>query len=150
MPQTQTLGYLCNEIIPKGTSSGVRTIDIGPHPLDVGVRLEELGRLEDGWLDGDGKALPQEGLQWLFESFERYFLDHTPLPYICPTEDGGVCLEWSLATMNFSLEIDLHNHSGYWHTLNDLENTSVEKEIDLNLPESWRWFCGQIKQGGVL
>ena len=141
------LGHIVREerFLESNTGDEIALLD----PLDVVTRLEELRQLEDGWLDGDGQALPPEGLEWLINCFGQFFSGDTPFPYICPTEEGGVCLEWPFDTKNFSLEIDLDRRLGYWHTLNEADNSYEEKEIDLNLPESWYWFCEQVKQGGV-
>lgn len=118
-------------------------------PLDVGARLDELSQLEDGWLDGEGKAPSPDGIQWLAESFDRYFPDELRLPYLCATEDGGICAEWPLNPFNLSLEINLENHSAYWHAMDFTNDTFTEKEdIDLNLPASWNWLCEQLKQNG--
>ena len=80
------------------------------NPLDVTARLNELSRLEDGWLDGEGKALPIDGIKWLTECFDLYFLSGLQSPYLFPTEDGGICAEWSLVPLSVSLEIDLVTH----------------------------------------
>ena len=122
----------------------VATLD----PLDVSTRLDELSRLDDGWLDGEGKAPSQSGLQWLTECFDRFFLDELQLPYLCPTEDGGICAEWLLEPLNLSLEIDLENRRGYWHVVDFTNKSFTEKDIDLNLPDSWSWLCEQLKQKG--
>jgi len=116
-------------------------------PLDVGARLDELSRLEDGWLDGEGKAPSPKDIKWLADSFDRYFHDELPLPYLCPTEDGGICAEWPLDPLNLSLEIDLENHRGYWHAMDFTNDTFTDKEdIDLNQPASWNWLCEQLEQ----
>ena len=48
------------------TLKTIETIDqiISAEEPDVGVRLEELRLLQEGWLDGAGKALSSEGLDW--------------------------------------------------------------------------------------
>ena len=120
-------------------------------PLDVGARLDELSQLQDGWLDGEGKAPPPKGIKWLADCFDRYFLDELQLPYLCPTEDGGICAEWPLDPLNLSLEINLESHRGYWHAMDFTNDTFIEKEdIDLNQPASWNWLCEQLeRKGGV-
>ncbi|MFF8544778.1 hypothetical protein ACF060_31330 [Streptomyces werraensis] len=56
-------------------------------------RLTDLSKLEDGWLDGYGKAPTVEALR-------RASLLGPALPqgitlYVYPTEGGGVSLEWA-------------------------------------------------------
>ena len=67
-----------------------------PHPLDVAARLDELRAMQDGWLDGDGKAPDHAGLDWLADAFNHYYPDTAPLPRIYPTEEGGVRMEVGL------------------------------------------------------
>ena len=59
-------------------------------PLHVGAQLDDLRLLQDGWLDGDGKAPYSDGLDWLHEAFECKFPLEAPVPHIYPTENGGV------------------------------------------------------------
>ncbi len=119
-------------------------------PLDVGMRLEELSRLADGWLDGEGKAPSQDGLKWLTEYFDRYYSGELQLPYLCPTEEGGICAEWPLDAANISLEINLENRHGDWHAMDVANNSFTEKDLDLSEVDSWNWLCEQIKRkGGV-
>ena len=55
-------------------------------PLDVPARLDELRGMQDGWLEGDGKAPPHSGLDWLSGAFaKRGYPDDIPLPYTYPT-----------------------------------------------------------------
>ena len=65
-------------------------------PLDFGAQLDELRLLQDGWLEGEGIAPPSAGLDWLHDAFDRHFPDEAPLPYLYPTETGGVQAEWVL------------------------------------------------------
>ena len=121
-----------------------------PDPMDIGARLQELARLEDGWLDGEGKALPQDGLQWLTESFHLYFPSELKPPYLGPTEDGGISAEWPCDSDYLSLEIDLTDHQGHWHALSLVDDSYTETDIDLDRPDSWKWLCEQIQsKGGI-
>ena len=117
-------------------------------PLDVGSRLDELSRLEDGWLNGEGKALSPDGLRWLAECFDRYFSEELQLPCLCPTVDGGIYAEWLLEPLNLSLEIDLESHRAHWHAMDFSDDSYTEENIDLNRLGSWNWLCEQIRQNG--
>ena len=44
--------------------------------------------MRDGWLEGDGLAPGEAGLDWLSTSFDRYYPDDVALPHIFPK--GGV------------------------------------------------------------
>ena len=52
-----------------------------------------------------------------------------PLPRIYPTPEGGVQMEWTLGRIDISLEIDLGDHTGYWHwfDINDFDRDGDER-----------------------
>lgn len=56
------------------------------------ARVEKLRKFEDGWLDGQGKK-PDAQLLDLIE--KEVVACGMPIPYLFPTVDGGVFLEWS-------------------------------------------------------
>lgn len=111
----------------------MKTISIHP-------RLDEFRSLEDGWLEGHGVAPPASGLDWFAEAFERGYADDLPVPYLYPTESGGVQLEWSMSPFEASLEIDLAERRGEWHCLN-MDTDEVEL-LELDLCEASGW--GQL------
>lgn len=116
-------------------------------PLDVASRLDEFRSLDDGWLEGSGKAPSAKGLDWFSAEFDKHYPDDLPLPYLYPTAEGGVRAEWSLANIEASIEIDLETKNGEWHSL-DL-TTDDDDSHTLNLDENagWSWFVGRIKKG---
>jgi len=104
-------------------------------------RLEELRQLKPGWYEGDSPALSSEGLDWFQEVFEDHYSDSLELPFfIYPTSEGKVRLEWLISSHDISLEIDLVSHEGYYHALNLQSDIAVEKNLDLNKEEVWRWL----------
>ena len=105
-------------------------------PLDVPARLDELRSMEDGWLDGYGKAPDHRGLDWLTRTFERNYPDDLPLPYTYPTPEGGVQMEWSLNSNDISLEIDLFTHIGEWHHFDMNTDESHVRELDSDCPDT--------------
>ena len=114
-------------------------------PLDVPSRLEELERLEDGWLDGEGRALDKRGIRWFAEMFERFFPYDLPLPYVYPTVEGNIRLEWTFGTCELSLEVDLKNHRGEWLAV-DVETDEEEYyEVNLDKVEDWEKVCSSIR-----
>ena len=117
--------------------------------LDIKTQLDEMSRLEDGWLWGDGKALPPDGIKWLEERLSTYFSDELYVPYLYPTESGGVSAEWDFGVssrLSLSLKIDLVTHQGYWHALDCADNSWEEQDFDLNQPDSWNKVFGLVKQ----
>ena len=59
-------------------------------PLDISARLDDLRLMKNGWLEGNGLAPPHEGLDWLSRAFDDHYPKNLPLPYLYPTEEGGV------------------------------------------------------------
>lgn len=108
-------------------------------PLDVQARLEELRRLEPGWLDGEGEAFDPEGITWLEASMRDHYVTGTPMPHIFPSPDGEVVFQWKIGHTSATLEIDLREKSGYWHAL-DL-STRKDSDADLELDGAAGWRC---------
>ena len=113
-------------------------------PLDVPARLDEFRGMRDGWLEGGGQAPDHDGLDWLADSFEQQFPSDLPLPYLFPTEDGGVQAEWEIGSNSISLDVNLINHHAEWHRINLQTNEDDFQELDLARPESWIWFGREI------
>jgi hypothetical protein len=106
-------------------------------PLDLPSRLDDLRLLKNGWCEGAGSAPPSSGLDWLTETFTRGFSEDLPLPFVYPTPEGGIRLEWSLDPYDLSLDIDLVTHVAKLHQLN--LTSDEEKEEALNLGEDTGW-----------
>ncbi|MCX5170488.1 hypothetical protein OG616_21075 [Streptomyces antibioticus] len=74
-------------------------------PADWSDRLSELHDLEAGWLDGVGRQVSRKVLREV-ESLLLEFLDEqVQRPYIYPTEDGGVQLEWPYSAGEVTLAV---------------------------------------------
>ena len=112
--------------------------------LDVGVQVDELRLVKDGWLEGGGKAPSPEGLGWLLDVFDRHYPDDAPLPYLYPTETGGVQAEWSLGLREASLEVNLETHFGDWHVLDLHSNEVQERTLNCDSDDDWMWLIGQL------
>lgn len=115
-------------------------------PLDVPARLEELQSLQDGWLEGQGKAPGHQGLDWMAKAFTLHYPDDLRLPYVYPTADGGIQAEWSLENNEVTLEIDLAGHTGEWHVVNIDDDTEQSRTVNLDDANEWQWLIDQIRQ----
>lgn len=113
-------------------------------PLDVPARLDEFRNMRDGWLDGEGIAPARAGLDWLTESFERWYPDNAPLPFTYPTPSGGVQFEWSAGRQEISIEVDLRTRQAAWHRLDMSTLSDDERELNLEEVASWQWISAQI------
>ena len=108
-------------------------------------RFKELSQLTDGWLDGDGVALSETGLKWLKNELDKHYSDELPFPYIFPTPQGKILLEWKIKRHSISLEIDLENKTGDWHLLNIDLNFEATKQLNLSDPSQWQWVIREIQ-----
>ena len=107
--------------------------------LDISAQIYDLRQLKDGWLEGQGKAPSKEGLDWLSQAFDKHYSGDLPLPYLYPTEPGGVQAEWSLGRNEITLEIALAEHAGYFHALQMEDDT--EKTLCLDLGSEICWIA---------
>ncbi|MET8607057.1 hypothetical protein ABZV92_26315 [Streptomyces rubiginosohelvolus] len=74
-------------------------------PADWSDRLSELHDLDAGWLDGVGQQVSRKVLREV-ESLLLEFLDaQVQRPYIYPTEEGGVQLEWPYSAGEVALTV---------------------------------------------
>jgi len=115
-------------------------------PLDVPARLDEFRGLRDGWLEGGGQAPNHDGLDWLAASFDQRFPGDLPLPYLFPTEDGGVQAEWAIGTHSVSLDVNLLDHQAEWHRMDLLTDEDDMREVDLESHDDWAWLSNEIHQ----
>ena len=115
-------------------------------PLDTTLRLAQFAVLQDGWLDGKGKAPDKEKLDWLAKAFESDFDSDLPLPYLYPTAEGGVQAEWSVNDWAITLEIDLDSRKAQYQALNLKDQSSKELELALGEAAGWKPLNDELKQ----
>ena len=106
-------------------------------PLDVPVRVLELAKLENGWLDGEGVAPSPEGLRWFSETFDRNYAPDLQLPYLYPTPEGNVQAEWSLDGWSASVLFDLATHKAEFEAFQPATDESREMRFDLSTADGW-------------
>ncbi len=114
-------------------------------PLDISSRLDEFRSLEDGWSEGDGKAPSSSGLDWFAAAFNTHFPDDLPLPHLYPTSEGGIQAEWSFASAEISLNVDIERQHGDWHVLNLQTDAENAQELSLAQSEDWEWMAEQVR-----
>ena len=86
-------------------------------PDNINLEFKKLHSLQDGWLDGEGKAPDRKGLEWFETMMEDYYPEDLPLPYIYPTGEGNLLLEWDIGKLDVSLEIGINKREGELHIL---------------------------------
>ena len=119
-------------------------------PLDIGLRMDELAELQEGWLDGRGVAPPADGLRWLGNAMQDSYSSELRLPYLYPTPEGGIRAEWTAPDWEISLDIDLSNRTGSYQALRLSTDALDELELDLNREDGWRALHDRLlATGGV-
>ena len=111
----------------------------------IGTQLDELRQLEDGWLEGEGLSPPETGLDWLRNVLDRHFPEGVPRPHLYPTETGGVQAEWSIGSIEISLDLNLDTHSGEWHALDTDAGEVEERTLNGDDSGDWKWLARRIE-----
>jgi hypothetical protein len=106
-------------------------------PNDVATRCEELSQLKDGWLDGEGKAPTKEGLKSFMAAWDGARTEAIPLPYIYPTPEGGIQMEWRQGRWELSAEVDLASLTAELLAVNVATRSSNEGVVNLSTREGW-------------
>lgn len=114
-------------------------------PLDVVARLDEIAALSDGWLDGEGMAPSRAGTEWLASWLSASEMAEFPMPRLYPTPEGGVQAEWTLGTVEISLEIDLVRRRGTLHRLDLASNGESELDLELESPEAAQQLARELR-----
>lgn len=149
--QGQDEYVLVQGIVKKDRENHLKSVESIEHitpldPLDVSLRLEEISRLGDGWLDGKGKAPAKDKLDFLATAFDSSFDTDLPLPYLYPTAEGGVQAEWGFDNWEVSLEINLETVHGEYQALNLKNGIAVEHTFVLGAREGWSQLNDAIKE----
>ena len=114
-------------------------------PLDVVLRLDELAKLKDGWLDGGGRAPSHALIDGLKSGFENSFDPSLPLPYLYPTEDGGLQAEWTLGDWEISLEVQSEDLRGEYRATRSKDTTTQTLDLNLADPGGWEQLNAALK-----
>ncbi|MFL1584652.1 hypothetical protein NKZ05_09150 [Stutzerimonas stutzeri] len=99
--------------------------------IDPLARLDELRLLKPGWLDGHGLVPSRADFDWLETFFKESYPPTLPSPYIYPTEEGGIQLEWRTGNQDVSVEIDLPAKMAELHGFNTETHEETLRELSL-------------------
>ena len=120
--------------------------------LSISSQINDLKQLKDGWFNGDGKVVSAEGWDWVEKHLNSYFAD-MPTPYLYPTIEGGIRVEWSVGNNGWEVSLDINpaEQTGYWHAFRLRDDMTEEQSLNLNDPRQWGWISEQIllKEGQV-
>jgi len=99
---------------------------------DVHARLKVLAELDDGWLQGDGSAIPEPILRIGARLIERMSAKGVTAPYIYPTEGGGLSIEWSFRDSEVSVELDPQSEEATFFGLQTHSRATRESAVRLD------------------
>ncbi|MFM9963573.1 MAG: hypothetical protein ACKV2Q_20385 [Planctomycetaceae bacterium] len=85
-------------------------------------------------------------MDWLEQQLESNYSNELPQPFVYPTAEGGVQLEWSVGGCEASLEIDLPSHQAQWHCLNLKTTADTFRDFNLDDNGDWAVLLHEIRQ----
>lgn len=112
-----------------------------PSLLSVSARLAHLQATcqQDGWLDGEGKALDGKALQWFAQAWLEHWPPGTPLPHIYPTLEGGLSLEWEFERAGLDCLVSLQSRTAEVDVVLGEQFQHLQgTRYDLSLREGWQ------------
>ncbi|HSI82229.1 MAG: hypothetical protein ACAI35_26595 [Candidatus Methylacidiphilales bacterium] len=104
---------------------------------DVPGRLDELALIKDGWLEGGGTAPSREGMNWLAEEWTGSYPGDLPNPFVYPTPEGNVQLEWTLGQWEVAAEIDFKTRRAFLFAVHTETEETHDGETDLRAAAGW-------------
>jgi hypothetical protein len=113
------------------------TLEVQPN-YQLASRLDDLRALEDGWLDGKGKAPDQKKIDYIATRMIGRYPESLPLPAIVPTSDGNLLFEWD-AQGEPSVDVRLTDMKGEFHAFGR-EQVDIEREFDFTVEGDWNAF----------
>lgn len=126
-----------------GTIKDIRELE-GPA---INERFEYIATLEDGWLNGIGKAPTKRFVEQVRKAAWRLVESlGVPRPRAFPTEEGGIQLEWDEADICFQ-PFDL-TYRVYTATVVLKEEDELEGVIDLDSVIQWYQALLERVRGG--
>ncbi len=121
----------------------VESFAIQPN-YQLSVAFDALSELQDGWLDGEGRAPNKEQLSTVAEEIIAGYPEHLPLPAVVPTPEGGLLLEWELSGSP-SIDLSLDSFTAEFHAF-DPGETEIEREFVLSSAGQWSELFAFLKE----
>ena len=102
-------------------------------------RLDELCELEENWNSYGSKSLDTSRI-WLARTMLVTLVEmhRCPVPYLYPTNDGGLRVEWTRGPKELSLELDLTTFEGYYHVLDTKNDRDYDLDLDMSLATNFQ------------
>lgn len=68
---------------------------------EIAHRVKELLSLEDGWDESESKAISKKLASRFLKCFGKNFPENIALPFITPSQKGGLGLDWNINKRKF-------------------------------------------------
>ena len=141
-----TSDTLTSDVLPVAESEFHGVSERANRRKTISDRLDYLATVEDGWIEGRGVALDRSGLLWLDHKMASHYVGtDLPLPFLCPSESGGVIGEWALERHTCMIEIDLDARTGSWVDVDMETGDGIDEQIlDLDSADDWQWLTDRL------
>lgn len=106
-------------------------------------QFDVLGALDDGWLEGRGKALDREHLEDVASRITRDHPDDVEPPTVAPTPEGNLLFEWRAAG-DPSVDLDLVTRRAEFHAF-DAAGHDITQAFTLDRDEAWSEFFAFVR-----
>ncbi|MDE0027155.1 MAG: hypothetical protein OXP69_22310 [Spirochaetaceae bacterium] len=116
------------------------------HEDDIREQICNLGQLQDGWLDGSGKACDPRGLANLADQLVSHYPFDAPELRLYPTGDGNVQAEWWVGNYNAVLEVFLDGTSpAEWSDFHLQTKVETVRSVNINDEQDWEWVVQRLQ-----
>jgi hypothetical protein len=115
----------------------------------LAAKLEALGDLMPGWLEGKGAVPPADGLNWLSDQLVTGFPADVAIPYVCATPEGGVFLEWKTKAWRTSAEFELKTKTVVLQATSLNGTAGADEVLTLNGSGDWKKVFDFVRSFGA-
>lgn len=93
-------------------------------------RLVELSSLKKGWYDGQGEEFKPSELELIKKTILHLLNNYNvPAPFIYPTPENNVTLEWSLGAWELSCDFDFEKKTIEVSAINTISGEEIDKDL---------------------
>ena len=116
------------------------------HEDDIREQISHLGSLQDGWLDGTGKACDPTGLANLAEQLVSHYPFDAPELRLYPTGDGNVQAEWWIGNHSAVLEVFLDGTTpAEWSDFDFQTKVENVRPVNISDEQDWEWVVQRLQ-----
>ena len=108
------------------------------------AKFDNLAALDDGWFEGQGIAPDKGFLAAVAERFIGIYPEDLPLPFIIPTPEGNLLLEWDTQGSP-SIDLELESMQAVFHAFQP-SGEDVERDFTLVTDDDWAEFFAFLNQ----